>query len=72
VLSDGVDGVVVGDNAPEELARALADLRSSPERARGLAENARRTYLKRLTWEVVLPQVEAIYDSVLTKGTIGA
>lgn len=65
VLTPGVDGITVPDGDPGALSAALNDLRFSPERVRELAENARRTYLRRLTWGVVTPQIEAIYDSLL-------
>lgn len=61
VLRDGVDGVVVPDDDAAALAGAIDRCRRDPERRRDLGRAARRTYLERLTWECVLPQIENVY-----------
>jgi glycosyltransferase involved in cell wall biosynthesis len=61
VLRDGVDGVVVADDDPEALAGALERCRRQPDRCVALGQAARRTYLERLTWDVVLPRIEEVY-----------
>jgi glycosyltransferase involved in cell wall biosynthesis len=61
VLRDGVDGVVVPDDDAAALAGAIDLCRRDPERRRDLGRAARRTYLERLTWECVLPQIENVY-----------
>ncbi len=61
VLRDGVDGVLVPDDDAAALAEAIDRCRRDPERRRGLGVAARRTYLERLTWECVLPQIEDVY-----------
>ena len=61
VLRDGVDGVLVPDDDAGALAEAIDRCRLDPERRRDLGQAARRTYLERLTWECVLPQIEDVY-----------
>lgn len=61
VLRDGVDGLVVGDDDPRALAEAIDRCRRDPAARGDLGEAARRTFLQRLSWERVLPQVEAVY-----------
>jgi 1,2-diacylglycerol 3-alpha-glucosyltransferase len=61
VLRDGVDGLVVADDDPGAFAGALERCRRLPDLRRALGGAARATFLERLTWEKVLPQVERVY-----------
>jgi len=61
VLRDGVDGVVVADDDVSALADAIDRCRRDPGWCRVLGEQARRRYLEKLTWDVVLPQIEEVY-----------
>lgn len=61
VLRDGMDGLLVGDDDPEAFASAIDRCRQDPVLRERLGEEARRAYLERLTWERVLPQIEAVY-----------
>jgi len=61
VLRDGVDGIVVTDDDPGALADAIDGCRRDPARCATLGEQARRRYLEKLTWKVVLPQIEGVY-----------
>ncbi|MFN2427149.1 MAG: glycosyltransferase family 4 protein, partial [Candidatus Binatia bacterium] len=61
VLRDGVDGIVVTDDDPQALADAIDRCRRDTAGCGILGEQARRRYLETLTWEVVLPQIEAVY-----------
>jgi glycosyltransferase involved in cell wall biosynthesis len=61
VLRDGVDGVIVADDDPAALADALDRCRAQPEWLAGLGTRARQSYLGRLTWDVVMPQIEEVY-----------
>jgi glycosyltransferase involved in cell wall biosynthesis len=68
VLRDGVDGVVVADDDPAALADALERCRRQPAWCEALGEAARQTYLERLTWDVVLPQIEGVYAGLREPG----
>jgi len=61
VLRDGVDGIVVADDDVGALAGAIDRCRRDPGWCGVLGEQARRRYLEKLTWEVVLPQIEEVY-----------
>jgi 1,2-diacylglycerol 3-alpha-glucosyltransferase len=61
ILRNGVDGVVVADDDAEALAGAIDRLRHEPAGRRALGEAARRTFLERMTWDTVLPQIEGVY-----------
>ncbi len=65
LVRDGIDGLVVADGSGACLAQAFRSLASDPERARTLAQNARRTYLAQLTWERILPRIESCYAKLL-------
>ncbi|MFT4572174.1 MAG: 1,2-diacylglycerol 3-alpha-glucosyltransferase [Hyphomicrobiaceae bacterium] len=65
LVRDGIDGLVVADGSPSCLATALKGLANDPERAHTLAQNARRTYLAQLTWDRILPRIEASYERLL-------
>ncbi len=68
VLRDGVDGLVVGDDDPAALARAIVRCRRDPAVRGRLGEEARRTFLGRMTWSVVLPQIERVYEGLREPG----
>ncbi|MFN2375504.1 MAG: glycosyltransferase family 4 protein [Candidatus Binatia bacterium] len=61
VLRDGLDALVVPDDDARALADALEALRRDPARRGRLGEEARRTFLRELTWEQVLPKIEEVY-----------
>lgn len=61
VLRDGLDALVVPDDDAPALADALEVLRRDPARRGRLGEEARRTFLRELTWERVLPRIEEVY-----------
>ena len=61
VLRDGVDGLVVGDDDAEAFALAIDRCRREPAVRGALGEAARHTFLERLTWDRVLPPIEAVY-----------
>ncbi len=65
VLTDGVDGVLVDDEDPSALAAALDDLRREPGRRTELARAARATFVAGLSWDSVLPRIEAIYAGLV-------
>ncbi len=69
VLRDGVDGIVVADDDAMALAAAIDRCRREPSRRDALGRAARRTYLERLTWQAVLPQIEGVYEGLRRSGT---
>jgi glycosyltransferase involved in cell wall biosynthesis len=64
VLRDDVDGVVVRDDDPDAFAAAIAALRDDAARRDRLGKEARERFLRQLTWEAVLPRIEAVYDGL--------
>lgn len=72
VLRDGIDGLVVGDDDPTALARAIDRCRRDPAERGRLGEEARRTFLGRMTWDVVLPQIEHVYEGLREPRVHGA
>jgi glycosyltransferase involved in cell wall biosynthesis len=63
ILTDGVDGRLVADM--DGFTAALRDLLAHPERRARLAAGARATAERRFAAEQVVPQVEALYRSLL-------
>ncbi len=64
ILRSGVDGIVVADDDAAAMARAFDRCRRDPGERRALGDAARRTFLERLTWDSVLPRIEAVYDGL--------
>lgn len=64
ILRNGVDALVVADDDPAAMAHAIGRCRLEPAIGRALGDAARRTFLERLTWERVLPQIEAVYEGL--------
>ncbi|HXC49240.1 MAG TPA: glycosyltransferase family 4 protein [Candidatus Limnocylindrales bacterium] len=64
ILRSGVDGIVVADDDAAAMARAFDRCRRDPGERRALGDAARRTFLERLTWDSVLPQIEAVYEGL--------
>jgi glycosyltransferase involved in cell wall biosynthesis len=70
VLRDGVDGVVIADNDPKALADAIDRCRRDPGWCGVLGEQARRRYLEKLIWDVVLPQIEEVYAGLRESASV--
>ncbi len=64
VVRDGVEGLLVRPNDPPALAAAISRLLSDPALATALAE-AGRARAEAFSWDVVVPQLEAVYDRAL-------
>jgi glycosyltransferase involved in cell wall biosynthesis len=60
----GGTAILVPPSEPRALAEALAAVLAESGPARALGEAARRTFLERLTWDSVLPQIEAVYEGL--------
>jgi glycosyltransferase involved in cell wall biosynthesis len=73
VIDDGRDGVLVPPGDPDALARALDDLLGDPARRRALGHEARRRARESLSADVVVPQIEALWEGLApgAKRTIG-
>jgi glycosyltransferase involved in cell wall biosynthesis len=55
LVRDGVDGILLPPNDEKAMARAIQDLLADPERARKMAENARKK-VERFDWREVAEQ----------------
>ncbi len=64
VVRDGVEGLLVHPNDPTALAGAVSRVLADPTLATALAE-AGRVRAESYSWDVVVPQVEAVYDRAL-------
>lgn len=65
LIRHGVEGLVVADGSVPALVDALRGLAEDPTSADTLAHNARKTYVARLTWNQVIPSIEASYARLL-------
>jgi glycosyltransferase involved in cell wall biosynthesis len=63
IIADGVDGAL--ETAPAGFARRMAALLADPARRRALGAAARRTAEQRFAKEIVVRQVEKLYESQL-------
>jgi glycosyltransferase involved in cell wall biosynthesis len=61
-VEEGVTGVLVPPGSPEELARAIADLRARPETRRDMGRAARRRAEAQFGLDVMLDRVEAFLE----------
>jgi glycosyltransferase involved in cell wall biosynthesis len=61
LLQPGQDALVVADDDPRALAAAIRRLLADRVLADGLATAARARFLRELTWDAVLPAIEAVY-----------
>jgi glycosyltransferase involved in cell wall biosynthesis len=68
VLRDGLDGVVVPDDDPAALSDALERCRADRAWCEALGKQARQSFLARLTWQAVLPQIEDVYAGLREQG----
>ena len=64
-IVDDDGGIRVPEKAPEELARALAELIVAPERCRRMGAHNRAKVLKQYSWDRVIDRLEEIYSVVL-------
>jgi glycosyltransferase involved in cell wall biosynthesis len=66
-VRDGETGLLVPPRRPGDLARAIRSLLGEPERARALAQNARRAALERFTASAMAGRYVQLYDSLLDR-----
>lgn len=67
VLEDGNNGLVVEANSPEALAKAILDVKHSPEEAKLRASNARCAVFERYSSDKMALQYINIYQEVIGK-----
>jgi D-inositol-3-phosphate glycosyltransferase len=67
VVEDGVTGYLVEGHAPEDYARAVADVLDDPIRQTMMGEEARRR-AGRFTWQRAVDRLAAIYDRLSVEG----
>jgi L-malate glycosyltransferase len=64
-IVDADGGIRVPERAPEELARALAELISAPERRKKMGAHNRAKILNQFTWDRVIDRLEEIYSDAM-------
>ena len=65
LISNDETGILVPPENPEEIANAVNELLSNPEKAQKLATNGNNFVKKNLTWEVMLPKFIKFYEDLL-------
>jgi glycosyltransferase involved in cell wall biosynthesis len=66
LISDGVDGSLVGES-PQALAQAVLALLQDPEKARRMGEAGRKKVSEKYTWDAVVKSVEGVYTQLLNR-----
>jgi len=61
-ISHGIDGLLVAEKSPAEIADAVTALLSSPDMARQLGESAREKVLNHFSWEGAASAYSRIYE----------
>ena len=72
IIRDGHDGLVVDDDDPRSMAEAIRSLVVDRRRAQRLAVCARKRFEREMTWETVLPAIEAVVIGVGNRRPTGA
>lgn len=65
MIKDGESGILFEPGNVEELKNAIIDLLKNKEKREALAENARKTFLREFTLDVIIKKVEQAYETVL-------
>ena len=63
IIADGVTGVLVDANAPEQLASAIESLIQSPESARVMGAAGRERIFANFTVEKMIAEFEILFES---------
>jgi glycosyltransferase involved in cell wall biosynthesis len=69
-IEEGETGFVVASGDDEAMAARVTDLLRDPERARLMGERGRRVVEERFSCEAQLSHTEALYESILEKGSL--
>ncbi len=67
VIDDGVDGLLVDHNDPEDIARAIIGLLSDNNKREKMGRNGQTKVKARFTWERVTDRVERLYLELIDK-----
>jgi phosphatidylinositol alpha-1,6-mannosyltransferase len=62
---DGVTGLLVNPHDPDDIAKAVGSLLTSPILARRLGEQGRSRVLNEFTWDIVGKRVQGILESIV-------
>jgi glycosyltransferase involved in cell wall biosynthesis len=65
LIEDGITGLLVDPDSPQEIARAILALLRDTDLARRLGERGRRHVEERFSWPVLLAQNEGLYNRCL-------
>jgi glycosyltransferase involved in cell wall biosynthesis len=68
IISHGVDGILVRENDPKELAGAIYELLQNSERRALMAQNARKTIEDRFSMDTFKREMEQVYGRLI--GTV--
>ncbi len=67
MITDGVNGYLVPEKDSHAMAEAIVSLIRSPEKMEDLKKGARRMYEEKFTAAVMTRQLEALYESAVTR-----
>ena len=70
IVEGGECGICVDPKSPREIADAINELASNPERAKRLGENGRRMIDEKLNWHVEESKLLELYKTVLDGGRV--
>jgi len=65
IVHPGENGLLVDPDDPEELAQALEDLISNPERRQAMGKKSREVFLEKFTYDRINEATMRVYDHVL-------
>lgn len=67
VVTDGRDGLLVDSDGDEEMAGAIIECLTDPDRARSMGLAGFRNAADRYTWDAAAQSLEAVYESILDR-----
>ncbi|MBI2079561.1 glycosyltransferase family 4 protein [Candidatus Micrarchaeota archaeon] len=65
VIRNRRNGLIVDAKSPDSTARAIVDCLENEKVCRSLGENARKTVLKRFTWDLVAKRMDRFYNDCI-------
>ncbi len=63
-IVDGKTGILVPENDPESLAKAILEVHAHPGRAEEMARQAREYVVKERTWDCIASRYLSVYESI--------
>ena len=67
VVDDGVDGLLVMPDDPEDLARSICTLLDNEEQRREMGVAGRRKVHERYTWDIVVDKCRKVYEGAASR-----